>query len=61
LKRVGNVFTSYYSTDGVTWTQVGTVTLSAFLSLSPVYVGMAATSTSLGATTTAAFTNFTGA
>jgi regulation of enolase protein 1 (concanavalin A-like superfamily) len=28
LTRAGNVFTGYGSTDGVTWTQVGTVTVS---------------------------------
>ena len=33
LTRIGNSFTGYYSTDGVTWTQVGSATLSSM----PIY------------------------
>ncbi len=54
LTRIGNVFTSYYSADGNTWTQLGTVTVSM---ASTVYVGMALTSHSDGVLANAAFSN----
>jgi uncharacterized protein YjdB len=42
IKRVGNVFTAYYSADGTTWTQVGTSkTISMATS---IYVGLCLTS-----------------
>jgi hypothetical protein len=42
LRRQGNVFEGYYSSDGANWTLAGAVTLSALTS--PVYVGMAVSS-----------------
>jgi hypothetical protein len=52
LKRVGNTFSGYRSTDGVNWTLVGTrnITLST-----TVYFGMAVTSHNPKATVTAQF------
>ncbi len=41
LTRKGNVFTGYTSTDGLSWTQVGTDTISM---VPGVYVGLAVTS-----------------
>jgi len=55
LTRQGNVVTGYTSADGVTWTQSGTVTLSALPA--SVYVGMAVTSHSDGTLATALFDN----
>src|SRR5438034_3753707 len=52
LKRVGNVFTGYRSTDGVNWTQVGTVTLAL---PSTLYFGMAAVSKNTSQLATAQF------
>ena len=51
LTRVGNVFTGYASTDGVTWVQAGTATVAMG---AQVYVGLAAdsyTTTTLNRTT----------
>jgi regulation of enolase protein 1 (concanavalin A-like superfamily) len=42
LRRVGNVLTGFHSSDGVTWTQVSSVTLSALPQT--VYVGLGVTS-----------------
>ena len=52
LVRKANVFTGYYSTDGLTWTQSGTVTLNLG---STIYFGMAVTSHNTSAMTTAQF------
>jgi hypothetical protein len=52
LKRVGNVFGSYRSTDGTNWTLVGQVTVSL---PSTVLFGMAVSSHSNTATATAQF------
>ncbi len=41
LTRAGNVFTAYYSADGVTWTQLGSPTTIAMGT--SVYVGLAST------------------
>ena len=60
IKRVGNLFTSYYSTNGTTWTKLGSVTMTALSATSPIYVGMAVASNSATGTTTADFQNFTG-
>ncbi len=54
LARVGNVFTGYISPDGVTWTQVGTVTDTM---ASSVYVGLAQSSMTYSSLATATFTN----
>jgi regulation of enolase protein 1 (concanavalin A-like superfamily) len=54
LARAGNVFTGYISPDGVTWTQVGTVTNTMAGS---VYVGLVQSSTTYSSLATATFTN----
>jgi regulation of enolase protein 1 (concanavalin A-like superfamily) len=55
VSRSGNTFSSYASLDGVNWTQVGT---SQTISMAQnVYVGLAVTSGSTTALTTAAFDN----
>ena len=56
LARVGNVFTSYNSTNGVTWAVVSSVTLSL---PSTMFVGMAVASHVTGVTTTAQFKDLT--
>ena len=60
LTRVGNLFTTYYSTNGTTWTKLGSVTMTALSATTPIYVGMAVASNSATGTTTADFQNFTG-
>jgi hypothetical protein len=58
LTRVGSTVTAYHSTDGVHWTMTGApqvLTLPATL-----YIGMAVSSHSTTATTTAQFRNFQG-
>jgi hypothetical protein len=57
VKRVGNVFTGYYSNDGTTFTQLGTAQTIAMGTT--VYVGMAVTSHLDGTSTTAKFDNVT--
>ena len=52
LKRVGNVFTGYRSTDGVNWVQVGSRNLAL---PATVYFGMAVTSHNTTRTATAQF------
>jgi regulation of enolase protein 1 (concanavalin A-like superfamily) len=52
LKRTGSVFTGYWSADGRTYTEVGTITLPMNEVAS---LGVAATSHNAGATTTAVF------
>jgi regulation of enolase protein 1 (concanavalin A-like superfamily) len=54
LVRAGNVFTGYESSNGATWSQVGSVTLALPASL---YVGLAVTSHNDGMLTTAVFDN----
>jgi uncharacterized delta-60 repeat protein len=54
LSRSGNSFTSFYSADGVTWTQIGTITITMG---SSVYVGMALTSQNNTLLNTASFSN----
>ena len=56
LTRVGNVFTGYYSTDGVNWTMVSSVTVNMSQT---IYVGMAVSSRSTTTTATAQFSNLT--
>jgi regulation of enolase protein 1 (concanavalin A-like superfamily) len=52
LERIGNVFNAYQSADGVTWTLVGTDTIA----MAPtVYVGVAAVSHNVLATTVGVF------
>jgi regulation of enolase protein 1 (concanavalin A-like superfamily) len=55
VTRSGSTFTSYASSDGVNWTQLGT---SQIISMAQnVYVGLAVTSGSTTATATATFDN----
>ncbi len=60
LQRVGNLFNSYYSSNGTTWIMLGSVTLSTLPSSTPIYVGLAVASNSTSATTTAQFRGLTG-
>ncbi len=55
LRRVGNTFTTFYGTNGSTWTQMGSVTVSL---PSTINLGMAATPDVAGASATAQFRNF---
>ena len=54
LVRSGNTFSGYESTDGATWTLVGTETIDM---AAGVYVGLAVTSHNTTMTSTATFTN----
>src|SRR5262245_55070198 len=54
LQRVGNTFTSSASTNGATWTTIGSVTISMGTS---VQVGLAVTSHADGTIATATFTD----
>ncbi|MEM7281353.1 MAG: PASTA domain-containing protein, partial [Pseudomonadota bacterium] len=54
LVREGDVFTGYESEDGVSWTQVGQITISMN---STLFVGLAVTSHNDGVLTTAEFDN----
>lgn len=56
LVRTGNTFVSYRSTDGVSWTQIASRTITMN---SQVLVGMAVTSRNNGALHTATFDNVT--
>jgi len=57
LVRSGNTFTSYASSDGSHWTQLGS---SQTISMAPnVYVGLAVNSGSSSAQATATFDNVT--
>ena len=54
MTRAGDTFTAHQSPDGVTWTQVGTVTIDMSAS---AYVGLALTSQNRTATAEALFTD----
>lgn len=54
LVRSGSTFTGYYSSDGVTWTQQGTVTISM---ASNAYIGLVVSSRSSSVLATATFDN----
>jgi glycosidase len=54
ISRTGNTLTGFSSTNGTSWTQIGTVTIAL---PSSVYVGFFATSHNDGTLTTATFTN----
>ncbi|HQK38068.1 MAG TPA: Ig-like domain-containing protein, partial [Bacteroidales bacterium] len=56
LVRSGNTFTSYWSSNGSAWSQIGSVTISM---ASQAYIGLAVTSHNDGATSTAVFENVT--
>jgi beta-glucanase (GH16 family) len=53
--RTGNVFTSYTSDNGTTWTQIGTARTVAMANT--IYVGMAVTSHNNGTLTTGVFSD----
>ena len=55
LTRIGNIFTAYHGTNGVSWTVSG-ITTQAFTT--NLFLGMAVTSRTNGATTTAEFQSF---
>ncbi len=57
LVRSGNVFTSYSSDNGTTWTQIGTPRTIAMANT--IYVGMAVTSHANGTLTTGVFSDVT--
>ena len=57
LVRAGTTVTAYTSPDGVTWTQVGTTTLSSLTS--PATIGLFVCSHNAGALSTATFDNVT--
>lgn len=54
ITRSGNTLTGFYSTNGTSWTQTGSVTISL---PSSVYIGFFATSHNDGVLTTASITN----
>jgi uncharacterized repeat protein (TIGR01451 family) len=54
LTRSGSTFTSYESTDGVSWTQIGVQTVAM---TGPVLVGLFDTAHNIGQVSTAAFDN----
>ena len=56
LVREGNLFSAYTSSDGTTWSLVGTDTINL---PSTVYVGLAVSSHDVAATATATFSNVT--
>lgn len=56
ITRSGNTLTGFSSTNGTTWTQVGTISISMG---SNVYIGLFATSHNDGTLTTATFTSVT--
>ena len=56
LVRAGNTFKAYASPDGTTWTALGQITISM---ATPAYIGLAVTSHSNGALSTAVFDNVT--
>src|SRR6266850_2980753 len=56
LKRAGNVFSSYTSVDGMTWTAFGTTTLAL---PATVFLGMATTSHNVAQTVLAQYRNLT--
>ena len=56
LTRVGDVFTGYYSTDGVNWTQVASQTI---VMPSTIYMGLPATAHANTVLTTAVVSNVT--
>jgi phosphatidylserine/phosphatidylglycerophosphate/cardiolipin synthase-like enzyme/regulation of enolase protein 1 (concanavalin A-like superfamily) len=56
LDRAGNLFSAYQSTDGTTWTLVGTETIPM---AADVFIGLAVSSHTTGAAATATFDNVT--
>jgi hypothetical protein len=56
--RSGNSFSAFYSSDGTTWTQIGTAETIAMSSTA--LVGLAVSSSNVSATSTAGFSNVSG-
>jgi regulation of enolase protein 1 (concanavalin A-like superfamily) len=56
LQRTGNTFTSWLSSDGVHWTQIGVATVTM---TGPVTIGLFVTAHNIGQVSTAAFDNVT--
>lgn len=54
VTRAGNVFTSYHSGNGTSWTQIGSVTIAMG---STIYVGLAVSSNADGTLCTGVFDN----
>ena len=54
LTRAGNVFSSYWSTDGISWTFIGSATIAMG---STVQIGLAVTAHTTTALSTATFDN----
>ena len=54
LQKVGNIFTSWLSSDGVHWTQIGVATVAM---TGPVTIGLFVTAHNIGEDSTAAFDN----
>ena len=57
LTRSGMTFTGYVSTDGATWSQVGTYTFAAGTFDSQVYIGLAVSAWNNNSISTATFSN----
>ena len=57
LERTGNSFSGFYSTDGVKWTTITWSPQTINMLASPVYIGLAVTSHTAAAQTTAEFSN----
>jgi fibronectin type 3 domain-containing protein/regulation of enolase protein 1 (concanavalin A-like superfamily) len=55
LSRVGNLFTGYFSSDGITWTMMSSVTMALPTTLD---LGLAVAANSLTQTTSAVLTNY---
>jgi hypothetical protein len=54
VTRTGATFTAYQSSNGSTWTRIGSVTMNM---VSTIYVGVAVTSHNDGVLATGTFTN----
>jgi hypothetical protein len=59
LQRVGSTFTSFHSSDGVSWTQIGTNTTLGIPASALVGLGVTSHTTTANTTATAVFTNVT--
>ncbi len=54
ISRTGNLFTGSYSLDGMSWTEIGSVSI---VMADPIYIGLAVTSHQNGTAATAEFEN----
>ena len=55
LSRVGNLFTGYYSVDGINWTQMSSITMALPTTLD---LGLAVAANSLTQTTSTVLSNY---